>query len=242
MEKEGGYLFLKTLVFVVLILLANSLFFVYKSTGFTGFSVKSFKDIEENFSYLKNINPQTQTFLIGQWILLILLLLYAAVRDLTLIRGRRPSLEINYSAPVNFRTDMDTLYEILKKHKKVSVTDIAKSFSVEKDLVLEWFKILESGDLAEIYYPGFGDPVLKLKENEIETFETNLIPEKKEMENKKAEVEDKNAGAENKKAFDISFLFKKKDEKVNSMILKDEKVNSIPVKRNNKITLKSRKK
>jgi len=230
MEKEGSYLFLKTLGFVAIVLLANTLFFVYKSNGFTGFSVKSFKDIEENFSYLQNMNSKTQIFLIGQWALLIMLLLYTAVRDMTLLRGQRPNLVINYSTPVNFKTDMDTLYEILKKHKKVSVTDIAKSFNVEKDLVIEWFKILESGDLAEIYYPGFGDPILKLKEDELEEDKKteSIISEKEE----KNEVE-KKFKADEKKSFDISALFVKK---------KDEKVNSLNIKRNNKIPLKSRKK
>ena len=66
------------------------------------------------------------------------------------------------------RTDLDTLYEILKQKKEIGMADIEKVFKVDSDIAFGWAKILENGDLAVIDYPRFGKPVLRLVENYVE--------------------------------------------------------------------------
>jgi hypothetical protein len=66
------------------------------------------------------------------------------------------------------RTDLDTLYEILKKRKEVKLEDVEKAFKVDGEVALGWAKILENGDLAEIDYPRLGKPVLKYYEEPLE--------------------------------------------------------------------------
>ncbi len=60
-------------------------------------------------------------------------------------------------------TDVDKLYEMIKKGGIVKVKRAAKKFKVKEDRIEEWGRILEEHDLAILHYPPFGDPVLILK-------------------------------------------------------------------------------
>ena len=76
-------------------------------------------------------------------------------------------------------TSLDALYKILVERKSLNINFIADIFEIKRDLAMEWARILESGDLATLDYPGIGTPRLILKEKE-ETGE-----EKKRGEEKK---------------------------------------------------------
>ena len=60
-------------------------------------------------------------------------------------------------------TDIDELYELVKKNGLVKLKAAAKKFRVKKEQIEEWGRILEEHDLAVLHYPPFGDPVLILK-------------------------------------------------------------------------------
>ncbi|MCK5450080.1 hypothetical protein KAI32_04385, partial [Candidatus Pacearchaeota archaeon] len=91
-------------------------------------------------------------------------------------------------------TDLDTLYEILKRKKEVDIEDIGKVFKVNPEIALEWSEILEDGDLAIIDYPRFGKPILRLfeKNNEEESVSKDDVKDKKDIESKKVKKEIKN--------------------------------------------------
>ena len=59
------------------------------------------------------------------------------------------------------KTDLDTLYNILKDKKQLRTSSIAKLFKVNKETALNWCKILESGNLAVLDYSS-GDPVVRV--------------------------------------------------------------------------------
>ena len=60
------------------------------------------------------------------------------------------------------RTDLDVLYEMLEKRGEVNMEGVEQAFHISPEIALEWFKVLENGELAEIDYPRFGKPVLSL--------------------------------------------------------------------------------
>ncbi len=64
------------------------------------------------------------------------------------------------------RTDLDVLYEMLKKRKEIRMESVEQAFRVKPGIALEWFKVLENGELAEINYPRFGKPMLSLPERD----------------------------------------------------------------------------
>ena len=59
-------------------------------------------------------------------------------------------------------TSLDALYDLLQEKKIMRVEDIAAHFNVSKELVIEWGKILEAGELATISNPRIGKPVIKI--------------------------------------------------------------------------------
>jgi hypothetical protein len=63
-------------------------------------------------------------------------------------------------------TDLDALYSILKKNKSLKIATISKIFNMDKEKALEWAKILENNNLAQIDYPAFSDPEITLKNEE----------------------------------------------------------------------------
>jgi hypothetical protein len=85
-------------------------------------------------------------------------------------------------------TSLDTLYSLLLERKIMSVEDIASYFKVSKELVIEWGKILEAGNLAIISNPRIGKAVIKL------TGYTGEEPKKRlEKENPKEKLIEKNS-------------------------------------------------
>ncbi len=59
-------------------------------------------------------------------------------------------------------TPLDKLYDLLQEKKIMSVEDIAAYFNVSKELVIEWGKILEAGELATISNPRLGKAVIRI--------------------------------------------------------------------------------
>jgi len=59
-------------------------------------------------------------------------------------------------------TSLDALYNLLLERKIMKVEDIASHFNVSKELVIEWGRILEAGELATISNPRIGKAVIKL--------------------------------------------------------------------------------
>jgi hypothetical protein len=151
---------------IVIVLLGIHIFMFVHTISLTGFSVSSFK--EESVSYLHSLEKPRIYFLIIEGAALLLLLLMSAAHDLM---GAKKKDSYAFYNPSYNTTDLDVLYETLKKEKKISVSKIAKTFKIANDIAFEWCKILESGDLAEIVYPGFGEPLIKIKEGAPENSE-----------------------------------------------------------------------
>jgi len=59
-------------------------------------------------------------------------------------------------------TSLDALYNLLLERKIMSVEEVAAHFNVSKELVIEWGKVLEAGELATITNPRIGKALIKL--------------------------------------------------------------------------------
>jgi len=157
--KEKKPLFLEILlaVFVILIVNIGVLFYKIGSSGLTGLS------ITENVSKTyQEISPFSKLLLLAQWIVLILILVFSFMRDKK-IKNKKDelqNLDIKKMSE-NSKTDLDTLYNILKNKKQLKASSIAKLFKIGEETALEWCKILESGNLAVLDYSS-GEPVIKI--------------------------------------------------------------------------------
>lgn len=156
--QEKKPLFLKTLLIAAFILLANFGFFAYNyRNNFSGFAISN--GIEKTYS---QISMTSKILFAVQWAFILLVLVFVLVRD---VRVKSKGKEVSYikanKVSGKSATDLDTLYSILQERGKLKLSTIAKAFNVDKDIAMEWCRILEAGNLASIDYPGVGEPVIK---------------------------------------------------------------------------------
>jgi hypothetical protein len=107
----------------------------------------------------------SQIIVISEWVLaLIFLVIFYSlsrahfrkeVMDIKTKRGKRKK---------GNSTDLDKLHEILKKKKRVRFMAIEEAFDVNQEIVKNWSKTLELGNIATIDYPRIGEPELVLVE------------------------------------------------------------------------------
>jgi hypothetical protein len=162
--KEVRPIFLKVFSIVIVIILLNFVYMIYKNGGIsqvtTGFSVK-----ETIIGSYSSLSFQSKLFMISEWVFLFLLLIYAVYWDKRMLIKKNDLIDLHIQRNVDKnKTDLDTLYEIIKEKKELPISTISKSFNITKDIAMEWCKILESGELVSLSYPGFSEPLVRINE------------------------------------------------------------------------------
>ena len=158
-------LILKTSVVIFVIFLINMSFFLFKfgtpQGGISGFSITSFK---QNFSTTYDKIPTaSKIFFLSAWFIFLSLITGVFIRDkfLSEKKSQDMHLHLNYG---KFQTDLDVLYDVLKNKQRLKIKTVSTAFKISPNQAMEWAKILETGKLASIEYPGlFGDPELVLR-------------------------------------------------------------------------------
>ncbi len=64
---------------------------------------------------------------------------------------------------LSYETDLDKLYRILREKKKLTLSEVARGFNIDKSQAEEWGKILKEQNLIDIYYPAVGEAELVWK-------------------------------------------------------------------------------
>ena len=183
-NDEVKPIFLKTLALSLLIVVANIGYFVYKNLSVTqkvtGFSIK-----DSVFQSFTSLTFTSKIFLILESIILIAILIFAGYRDVILKKTKNESIDLHIKRNVDKnKTDLDTLYEILKDKKELPISVISKSFDIDKELAMEWCKILESGELVTISYFGFSEPIVRINQANFK----NVNYQKSSIENDSIEI------------------------------------------------------
>jgi len=202
MGKKGISLVSKITLIVVFVIILNIGIFIFsnKGSGITGFA------ITENITELYGaLSPTSKIFLIIQWTLLIILLLYLVIKNKLALNREQEITGIDLTDILKrSKTDLDALYSLLQQKGFLSMAIISKIFKIDEDLAMEWGKILESGNLAIIDYPRFGGPILKIvteegfeiethkkKKGEKTTEKKEIKPEKEKKQKEKKKTKDK---------------------------------------------------
>lgn len=60
------------------------------------------------------------------------------------------------------RTQIDRLLDTLSKEKEMRLEDAASMFNVSTEIIERWGKVLEEHRLAELHYPAFGKPAIRV--------------------------------------------------------------------------------
>jgi len=136
---------------------------------------------EAMFIYIAYINkfPIPELLIIVQAPLILFLLGFTYMQNRRIYKRKVDEKSINIEEfTKDSKTDLDALYKMIIAKKRLSVKSVSHLFQIEEDLAMEWARILESGDLVTIEYPGFSSPSIVFKEkNEEETFSRNSLIE-----------------------------------------------------------------
>ncbi len=175
-------------VFVISFSIVN--LYLYYNQSEISYSYLSGKIIKEIPRLPLDINISLIAFII-QWVLLILIILFAYTRYLKNRREAKVHLTIQEikKRKSKTETDLDVVYRILKEKKRLPINLISKSFNIDKEKAVEWAKILENSGLAILEYPAFGEPEVRINEKEDENEEIN----EKEVKKKEQEKRDHKA-------------------------------------------------
>ena len=167
-KKRGKRAVLVSFIFLLfMIALINTYYNLYgfaaPNIGKTSISGKAvFNDLLDK---TKDLSQKTRIIIAGEWLTVIFFLVYILIK----IKNRsekEKKVEIAIEKkdikqlPKKSKsdTDIDILYELLKQNKMLTISAISKYFKINKELAMEWCKILEEGNLAEIDYPTIGEP------------------------------------------------------------------------------------
>jgi len=161
-SKKTGLVAVALLVFLFFIV-SVGIFSSYGSED-SG-SILTGNSIKETLSqFYKTSSIGQRIFLLFQFFLLFLIVV-AVVFIVKNITHPKDLFRYNdFMEKGKSKTDLDSLYKILKQKKEISIDNISRVFGINLDVALGWAKILEGGDLAIIEYPRFGKPILKLME------------------------------------------------------------------------------
>lgn len=177
--KEGRPVFFKTLI-VLGIVFVLTIFFILYNASSANISGKSIMEVGSNFSdTISKISKSSLIFIVVEWFVFLILLVVVFTRDKMITRREVNDLNLQPRFS-KYKTDIDVLYEILKERKVIRIRIVAEAFGTTQEKAMEWAKILEEGDLANIEYPGFaGEAELKFIEPKV-----NSKEEKKDGLNK----------------------------------------------------------
>lgn len=156
-----------TIVFVVIFSALNILLFLNKGTvSYEGISGKLIQEIPK---LPFNMNISIILF-IALWILLITIVFISFIHFIKSKKEEKIKINFDELPQKNSksRTDLDTLYNLLKEKKKLKIGTIARLFKISRENALEWSKILENHELVVIDYPTFNEPEVKIYEKEVE--------------------------------------------------------------------------
>ncbi|MFH1451579.1 MAG: hypothetical protein ABIF88_00190 [archaeon] len=147
-----------------LIIIASFNFYFFYSIPKPLDAIKGFKEIALNLKIMMGV-------FIAQWLIafLIATIIFIQYQKNKKIQKQIEQLQLPKKISGNkIRTEIDLFYEILKIKGSMKLNVISKKFNISKEKALEWAKILENHELAQIDYPAFGNPRVKTYEKEIE--------------------------------------------------------------------------
>lgn len=127
-------------------------------------SVSGLVIAEENKEETNGINLKEKIILGAEWVLVMAIFLKLIIQNSMEIKEYDLTITKEKAKKEITRTDLDTLYNLLKEKKKIPVKALTIFFKVDEIIIISWAKVLEEAGLITIHYPNFGHPILILNE------------------------------------------------------------------------------
>jgi len=156
------------LTLVVVIAVAHlAVHFYFYGTGIKGFAeagISGFVSDDSETNDSSSGFPLSKGIIIFEWALILLGIVFVYAKHKVDLKKELHELKIVKSKKRFSRgTEIDKFYELLQDVKHFRLSTAAQLFDVDEDIVEDWAKILEDGNLATLAYPRMGSPEIVLK-------------------------------------------------------------------------------
>ncbi len=170
-KKRESSKALKLVVAVIILVALTHTYYTFESQnnssfqgGLTGKVITDDADDEAD----ANLKLKDKIILISEWLLVVSIIAISIlkermeikVNDETIITPKKTRIGIS-------KTDIDSMYDLIKEKKAIKVGNLAKYFKVDNNTILEWGRVLEEAKLIRVHYPTIGEPVLLINEEVI---------------------------------------------------------------------------
>ncbi len=137
-----------------------------KTIGLSGFAVGELNSEELESKIRNNSNASFASMIIvgAEWVLLFSLIALSAVKSRLADSVQRAAHVEILKKRTKSDTEIDMLYDLLQKNKKITVSKAAELFKVDKEIIESWGEILENNQLAVVDYPRFGEVEIRLND------------------------------------------------------------------------------
>lgn len=170
MNKRGNAFRIIAIVVLVIALAHTIVHAVIYGTGVQGFGESGVSGLaigdtstEDIKLGLPQFSSKSGTILMGEWLVFIAALITTLVISKASNHKEIIQVDIKSIPRGKSKTDLDVLYDLLKEKGKLKLSSITSIFKIPESKAIEWTKILESGNLAEMNYPRIGEPELVFK-------------------------------------------------------------------------------
>ena len=167
-KKRANTKWLKLVAEIITLLVLTHTFYIFYSSnkqelqvGISGSTVT-----EETSEASTNLATNKRLILGGEWLLVISILIVTLIKAKMELQTVVDEVIITpqKTRPSISRTDIDSMYDIVKEKKRLKVRTLAKYFKVDDNTILEWARVLEEENLITVHSPTIGDPQIILNE------------------------------------------------------------------------------
>lgn len=150
------------------IVIFNTNLSLVKTVGLSGLAIgdTNTENIESSIRQNESIPLPSLLVITAEWVLVFSLIALSSLKK-RLMEATQKATHIELvKKRSKSDTEIDILYEMLKKNKKIALSKLVELFKVDKKVVEEWGKILEENGYAVVDYPRFGEIEIRLKDEE----------------------------------------------------------------------------
>lgn len=178
------------IVFLVTVAIGHiALHLTFYGTGYSGFAEKGITGLAVESSESEGSLPISEIILFLEWGLIFLGMIFVYAKYKIDIGKELTYLELlKKKKHFHDGTELDNFYELLKEIKRFRLSNAAKVFDVDPEVVEDWAQSLETAKVAELTYPRIGGPEIRIA-NHKESPDNEEEEEKEES--KKEEKTDK---------------------------------------------------
>ncbi|MBU0907053.1 MAG: hypothetical protein KKD18_02985 [Nanoarchaeota archaeon] len=159
MKSRPTFLGVFIVVLVIVAIVHMFIQLAFYGTGYKGFAEKGITGLAVEGSQSDGGFPISEVILFLEWGLIFLGMVFVYAKHKIDLKKELVYLNLlKDKKHFHGGTELDNFYELLKEMKHFRLSNAAKVFNVDADVIEDWAQSLETARVAELTYPRIGGP------------------------------------------------------------------------------------